>query len=429
VSGLDIFKPVNSIFKGADLKNAKANTIHYGHLLNLEKNIIDEVMISVFHGPKSFTGEDSLEISCHCNRIIIEAILNSLNALGIRLAEAGEFTKRAFLNGRLDLTQAEAVSDLINATNKHAVSNALHILDGRLSKIVDEMRQKMIQTAGLLEIDLDFSEEDLDLVDRNIVKKYIREAVEMMESFLRKSSELRFVNEGIRLAIVGQPNAGKSSLLNALLGRSRAIVSDIEGTTRDTVEETINLNDLTVRLIDTAGIREATDEIEKMGVEISFQAMEKADCVLLVIDALRGFSESDEQIRRKAQELDKKLILVFNKSDLKEAELSGFENALAISSKTEAGLEALKESILALFQTSDLEADENIVVSNLRHEMALKNAIEKLHQAELAIENNFGNEMIALDIREAIEELAKVTGTITSTDVLNDIFQNFCIGK
>jgi tRNA modification GTPase len=429
VSGADIFQDVEPYFKGASLQNASANTIVYGHFLSEKNSIVDEVLVSVFHGPKSFTGENTLEISCHCNRLIIEQILDTLNHAGIRLAEPGEFTKRAFINGRLDLTQAEAISDLINATNKHAVSNALHILDGRLSAIVEEMRQKMIQTAGLLEIDLDFSEEDLDLVDRSIILKYIDQATEMMTSFLRKSAELRFVNEGIRLAIVGQPNAGKSSLLNALLGRSRAIVSDIEGTTRDTVEETINLNDLTVRLIDTAGIREANDEIEKMGVEISYQSIERADCVLLVVDALRGFTHSDEKIRRKAQELEKKLIIVFNKRDLKEADLSGFENAVTISTKTETGLNELKNEISLLFQTSQLEADENIVVSNLRHEMALKNAIEKLAQAKLAIESGFGNEIIALDIRDAIEELSKITGTITSTDVLNDIFMNFCIGK
>lgn len=429
VSGENIFKQINPFFKSVDLEQSEANKVYFGKFRTISGDIIDEVLLTVFHSPRSYTGENSVEISCHCNRIIIEKIIKTLNSAEINLAVAGEFTQRAFLNGKLDLTQAEAVADLIHANNEYAVKNSLNILDGKLSNIVDEMRQKMIQTAGLLEIDLDFSEDDLDLVDLNIVKKYINQSIDMIRSFLKKSDELRFVNEGIKLAIVGQPNAGKSSLLNTLLGKSRAIVSDIEGTTRDTVEETINLSGLTVRLIDTAGIRKSSDTIESIGVEISYESINKSDCVLLLIDSLKGFTEEDKSILEYAKSKNKKVILVFNKSDLKVVDTSEFEDVIKISAKTEYHIAELKQKIVSIFQLDQLEANDDLVVSNLRHELALKNAISFLEKAIVAIDSGYGNEIISFDIRSAIDELGIVTGEIKSTDVLNDIFANFCIGK
>mgnify|MGYP000223744866 CR=1 FL=1 len=429
ISGTDIFSKINPLFKAVDLQKSEANKVYFGKFRDQSGTIIDEVLLTVFHNPKSYTGEDSIEISCHCNRLIIEAILTALNSVGIRLAEAGEFTKRAFLNGKLDLTQAEAVADLIHANTSYASKNALNILDGKLSRIVNEMRQQMIKTAGLLEIDLDFSEDDLDLVDMNIVKKYIQTSIDMMTSFLQTSNELRFVNEGVKLAIVGQPNAGKSSLLNALLGKDRAIVSDIEGTTRDTIEESIYLNGLLIRLIDTAGIRESSDKIEQIGVEISFSSIDKSDCVVLVVDSVKGFSEEDQKIYSYAQSQGKKVIIAFNKADLKVMKPSKYPNSIQVSAKTEYHLDALKEEIVSLFQLDKLEANDDLVVSNLRHELALKNAISFLENATHAIDSGFGNEIISFDIRSAIDELGAVTGEIKSVDVLNDIFANFCIGK
>lgn len=429
LSGSSIFQEVNEYFSAIDLEKSEANKVYFGHFLDSNKQKIDDVLLSVFHTPKSFTGENVIEISCHSNRIIIESILSTLHQSGIRLAEAGEFTKRAFLNDKMDLSQAEAVADLISATNKHAVTNALRILDGKLSKIVSKMREKMIQTAGLLEIDLDFSEDDLDIVDMKTVKKYINESIDLIHSFIKQSSEQRFIIDGIRLAIVGKANAGKSSVLNLLLGKERAIVSDIEGTTRDTVEETINLNGLTVRLIDTAGIRQSNDEIEKIGVSMSYKAIENSDCVILLIDSEKGFSDDDQGILDYAKHYDKKVIIAFNKSDLKSLDLSKYTDAIAISAKTGDALEQLKEKIESFFQIEQLEADENIIVSNLRHELALKETALFLEQAKTAIHHGLGNEIISIDIRQAIEELSKVTGQISTNDILNTVFSNFCIGK
>lgn len=440
LSGKEILTLTNPLFRSIDLINSEANKVFFGKFRDLQHVVIDEVLVTIFRGPKSYTGEDSIEISCHCNRLIIEKILSVLNSLGIRLAVAGEFTKRAFLNGKLDLTQAEAVADLIHANNEYAVKNSLNILDGKLSKIVGEIRQQMIKTAGLLEIDLDFSEDDLDLVDMAIVQKYIDTSINMITSFLKKSDELRFLNEGIKLSIVGLPNAGKSSLLNALLGKNRAIVSDIEGTTRDTIEELINLNGLSIRLIDTAGIRESSDKIEKLGVEISYSSIDKSDCIILVVDSLKGFTSKDKDILDYAANQKKKVLIAFNKSDLKVIDLNelidfdDFDESekcafIKISAKTEFQLDELKNEITRLFHLDQIEANDDLVVSNLRHELALKNSLEFLNKAKMAIDSNFGNELISLDLRSAIDELSVVTGEIKSTDVLNDVFANFCIGK
>jgi tRNA modification GTPase len=436
VSGKNIFKKVRPFFRAKNLENAKTHKIYYGNFRDLEKNIIDDVLISVFHAPKSYTGENSLEISTHCNRIIIEKILKTLESANIRMAEAGEFTKRAFINGKLDLTQAEAVSDLISANNEYSLKNSRNILHGKLSKIVKNMRSQMLEIAGLLEIDLDFGEDDLDVVDLSLVEKKIDKSIHTIESFVKSSSELRFVNQGIKLAIVGQPNAGKSSLLNAILGHSRAIVSDIEGTTRDSVEEVVNLNGLSVRLIDTAGIRRSSDTIEQMGVERSFSSIDKSDLVLIVIDAKKGFDKKDMQILNHANEKDKKSIIAFNKIDLigKKQSLIFDEFpkgtiSIEISAKNDKNIDILKNEIVKLFHLESLETNDDIVITNLRHEIALNNALNFLKNAKTAINSSFGNEMIAFDIRQAIDELGTVTGEISSNDVLNNIFSNFCIGK
>lgn len=427
VSGDNIFDKLNSLFPKKNILTIKKNTAAYTSIHDEQMKKIDDVVLLKFNGPNSFTGEDVVEISCHCNRIIIEHILSELNKKDIRLAEPGEFSKRAFLNQKIDLTQAESIAALIEANNEYAVNNALNILDGKLSTIIEEMRQKLIQTAGLLEIDLDFSEEDLDLVDRNVVSKYIHQSIDMISAFIKKSDELRFVNDGIRLAIVGQPNAGKSSLLNVLLGKNRAIVSDIEGTTRDTIEEILSINGIPVKLIDTAGIRNSEDQIEKMGVQMSYQMIDKSDCVLLVVDSVKGLTEFDHQILSHVDQRNKKRIIVYNKIDLN-PDLKQHEG-ICVSSIYEQGIVELKNQIISLFQTTELETSETIVVSNIRHKLALETAIACLNKAKLAIQSGYGNEIISIDIRDAIDELGKITGEITNNDILNDIFANFCIGK
>jgi tRNA modification GTPase len=427
ISGSNVFKLVSVFFKKLDLESLQPNTIHFARFIDSNK-VIDEIMIAKFRSPKSYTGEDMLEISCHCNRIIVESILSSLHQKGIILAEPGEFTKRAFLNGKMDLSQAEAISDLIHGTNEIAVQNSLNILQGKLSRIVSEMKDQMLKIAGLLEIDLDFSEEDLDLVDRKIVQKKIAESIETIDRFIKKSSELRYLNEGIHLAIVGKPNAGKSSLLNAILGRDRAIVSDIEGTTRDRIEEQYNLDGIPVKLVDTAGIRDTEDKIEKLGVNLSYKSIEQSDCVILVVDSLKGISPEDQAIIGFMEKKNKKYIIVYNKSDLNEVK-TDMQNSISVSALKENNIELLKDLIKSILEITNIDESQDIIISNLRHELALKNAVSFLEKANSAIENGFGNEIIAVDIRDAITELAVVTGEISSTDVLNNIFANFCIGK
>ena len=426
ISGQNIFEIVSKFLKNFQLESLDANSIHFARFFN--ERLIDEVMVSKFTSPKSYTGEDMIEISCHCNRIIVENILSSLHDVGIKLAEPGEFTKRAFLNGKMDLNQAEAITDLIHGTNEIAVQNSLNILQGKLSKIVVEMKEQMLKIAGLLEIDLDFSEEDLDLVDHQIVKKKINQSIETISKFIKKSSELRYLNEGINLAIVGRPNAGKSSLLNAILGRERAIVSDIEGTTRDRIEEQFNLDGIPVRMADTAGIRDTNDKIEKLGVNLSYKSIEQADLVILVIDSTKGFSEEDNEINQFMIKNKKAFITVFNKSDIQEVKHEE-KNKISVSALKERNIEALKTLIKSSLEIKEVDDSEDIIISNLRHELALKNAILFLEKATLAIESGFGNEIIALDIKDAIAELSVVTGEISSADILNDIFANFCIGK
>ena len=429
VSGLSIFKRCKPLFTGIDLSVAEGNRVYFGHWLNSDGIAIDEVLVTVFHNPRSYTGEDVLEISSHCNRIIVERIIESLTDHHIRIADPGEFTKRAFINGKLDLSQAEAVADLIEAGNHYAADNAFHILQGRLSQIVADMRDDLIQTAGLLEIDLDFSEEDLDIVDVEAVNQRLMQIISNMNAFLKRSDELRFINDGIRLCIVGQPNAGKSSLLNVLLGRDRAIVSDIAGTTRDTIEELINWDELTVRLIDTAGIRQTTDQIEKIGVDYAYQTIDQADCVVLVVDSQAGYQEDDHLILKYAIAQEKRVIVALNKTDLTAAPDIDHPHTVAISAKDESGIDELKSMIITVYQANTIREDESIVVTNLRHDAVIRRAILNLERAQEAIKQNLGNPMIAADIREAIDELGEITGEISNTDILNRIFSSFCIGK
>ncbi|MCB0278942.1 MAG: tRNA uridine-5-carboxymethylaminomethyl(34) synthesis GTPase MnmE [Calditrichaeota bacterium] len=428
VSGRDCIAESKSLFS-KNIEKMIANSVRYMTINDRQGDLIDDVLVSVFHGPNSFTGENQIEISCHCNRLIIESILSELNRLGIRLAEAGEFSKRAFLNGKMDLAQAEAIADLIASNNHYSLKNSRNILEGKLSKIVSQMREQMLKIAGLLEIDLDFTEEDLDIVDLQKVDQRIDESIKTIESFVRQSDAMRFINEGIKLSIVGRPNAGKSSLLNALLGRERAIVSDIEGTTRDTIEESISLDGITVRLIDTAGIRQSDDQIEKIGVEYSYRSIEKSDCVIILIDSQKEIHVDDQAIIDKCAAEQKRFVIAFNKTDLVNAPQSDSLDAIAVSAKTGIGLDLLKERIKALYQIDQIEANDDLVISNLRHDLALRNAVEHLKRAKTAIVNKAGNEIISVDIRQALDELATVTGEISSEDVLNDIFLNFCIGK
>ena len=431
VSGAGSLRLVEQCFS-KKLTDKASHTLHFGTIKHLDGSVIDEVLISVFAEGKSFTGEESAEISCHASPYIQQQILQVLLASGFRLAEPGEFTLRAFANGKMDLSQAEAVADLIASQSKVAHEIALKQLRGGFSSELRDLRERLIHFASMIELELDFAEEDVEFADRTELKQLVDEVLLYLRKLIQSFELGNAIKNGVPVAIVGAPNTGKSTLLNQLLGEERAIVSDIAGTTRDVIEETLNIDGLVFRLIDTAGIREGAETIEAIGIERSKEKIRQAQIVLCMADA--GSPTSLEEVTHWANELrsefpDKHIQLVVNKVDISQENIKNCEKeAVLLSAKLGTGLPELRERLVELVVgTTDLANDT--IVSNVRHVDALRRTAESLEKAKYDLEHQITADFIAMDIRQAMHDLGTITGDISTDDLLGNIFSKFCIGK
>lgn len=383
-------------------------------------------------GPRSFTAEDVVEINCHGGVVSTNKVLESIIKAGARIAEPGEFTKRAFLNGRIDLSQAEAVMDLIRAKTDLSMKSALMQSSGYLSRHINKLREYMLNVMALVEFAVDFTEDDEEIdpsIPKN-VEKSLKSGIEEMKVLLKGADAGKIIREGLSLAIVGKPNVGKSSLLNALLREKRAIVTDIAGTTRDIIEEYINLDGVPVKIIDTAGIRETEDVVEKIGVERSREKLEEADLILLVMDSSREISDEDKEIIEQVK--GKKTVLILNKIDLEqkldEKYIKDFENIIRISAKEEIGLDELKQNIKDLFFSGSIET-ESLIISNSRHKQALIRALENAEEALVRVQRNEYLDLVSIYVMSSLKALNEITGNELEEDLVNKIFGDFCVGK
>ncbi|MDP4174242.1 MAG: tRNA uridine-5-carboxymethylaminomethyl(34) synthesis GTPase MnmE [Bacteroidota bacterium] len=427
VSGPKSIEIVDSVFSGKKkLIDSPTHTIHYGNITGENGLLIDDVLVSVFRSPNSYTGEDSLEISTHGNPLIVEKLIGNLLRKGIRLAEPGEFTKRAFLNNRLDLIQAEAVADLINARTEASMRGARNQLDGLLSSKVDSLRNRLLNSSSLIELELDFAEEELEFIENSELRKAIEEIKSEITLLLRSFSFGRVIRDGVNVALVGKPNVGKSSLLNYLLKESRAIVSEIPGTTRDVIREDLNIDGFLFRLFDTAGLRLTEDKIEKEGVQRSRLAVKDADLVVLISDVETGFSkELFSELCTLTDE--KRIIKLVNKIDIKHD--PDLKADSYVSARTGEGIDKLLETLKSRAMGDSGYNEKTAIVTNIRHYYALKKAVEFLENAIISVSQRLSGEFIAVDLRNAIDSLSEIIGQLTSEDVLNNIFSRFCIGK
>ena len=433
VSGTGAKALVSKAFS-KDLQALPSHTVHLGWMRSASGERLDEVLATLFDNGKSFTGEESVELACHGSPYIQQLLLQRLVEVGCRLAEPGEFTKRAFLYGRLDLSQAEAVADLIAAQSKQAHQVALQQLRGRFSSELQQLREQLINFAALIELELDFAEEDVEFADRSSLKQLVASVLQMVRR-LAASFELgNAIKQGVPVAIVGAPNTGKSTLLNQLLGEERAIVSNIAGTTRDVIEEVLNIEGIQFRLIDTAGIRQTTETIEALGIERSQQKIEQAKIVLCLADSgdLTNLQETQEWVESLlGLHPDKHILLVQNKADLDPIKENKESNRsdLQISALTGNGISDLKEKLVKLV-LGDFSIQDETIVSNARHHAALELTAAALDRAQAGLDGQTTADFIAMDIREAMRQLGHITGQIdVDTDILGTIFSKFCIGK
>lgn len=437
ISGEESFQIIDKIFKAKGsgdkkLSTEPSHTIHYGHIYDGDE-MVDEVLVMIMRGPRSFTAEDTIEIDCHGGVLVTKRILETVLKYGARPAEPGEFTKRAFLNGRVDLTQAEAVIDVINAKNQYALKSSVSQLEGSVSRRIKDMREKIIYHIALIESALDDPEHiSLDGYGDTLLET-LSPLKDEIQSLIRSADNGRVLSEGIETVILGKPNAGKSSLLNVLVGEERAIVTDIAGTTRDTLREQIRLEELSLNIIDTAGIRETEDLVEKIGVEKARSAAEGADLIIYVVDGSRDLDENDHEIIDFIQ--DKKALVLLNKTDLDpvvtKERLESLTNhpVILISAKERTGIKDLEEEITSMFYEGKLDFNDQVYITNVRHKNALAEALKSLSMVEQSVRNEMPEDFYSIDLMDAYEQLGTILGESVEDDLVNEIFKKFCMGK
>ena len=430
VSGNNAFKSVEAIFSKS-LSNKTSHTAHFG-LIKDGDRIIDEVLITVFKNPKSFTGEDSIEIACHGSSFIQQEIIKLLLDNGVRMAKAGEFSMRAFLNGKMDLSQTEAIADLISSNSRVQHQVAMNQMRGGFSSDLHILRQQLLDFASLIELELDFSEEDVEFADRSQLENLVVEIKDKITQLIKSFELGNVIKNGVPVAIIGRPNAGKSTLLNTILNEERAIVSQIAGTTRDTIEEKIIIEGIEFRFIDTAGLRHTTDEIEKIGVERAMNELSKSSIYIYLFDMFEmGVDDVKKDLSTLPNHINR--IVVANKSDLvNEDKVSEFNNSninlISISAKEKDSIESLKEKLLKEIKLDEIDENQSIV-TNARHYDALKNSFKAIEKVEQGLQNQITGDFLAMDIRATLDHLGEITGNVTNDELLGNIFANFCIGK
>lgn len=428
LSGIDAIKIVNEVFKGKNLLKVKSHTIHYGHIYNKEE-LLDEVLVSVFKAPKTYTAEDVVEINCHGGSFVTNQILKLMLEKGARLAEPGEFTKRAFLNGRIDLTKAESVMDVIDAESKNALKLANKGLRGDIAELISKKQQELLDIIAIIAVNIDYPEyDDVEEMTNNKVLPKIKALISDLEEILKKSNTAEKIKKGINTVIVGQPNVGKSSLLNAMLRENKAIVTSIAGTTRDVIEGRLNLENITLNLIDTAGIRETFDEVEKIGVDRSKEWLEKAELVLFLIDGSKEIDVEDvllyEQIKKQEH------LVIVNKQDLElKANVDFVNNPIYISTKDSNSIDKLEKEIVSKVLDDNINLDDLTYVSNARQINKLNDAIKALNQAIQAIDEGIYIDFIDIYLQDAWNNLGDILGNVKDGSLLDELFSKFCLGK
>ena len=434
LSGENSFNILEKIFKPKNKSEIKGYSIKYGNIVNAREEVIDEVLVSYFKAPKSYTTEDMCEINSHGGMVIMNQILELCLEFGAELAEAGEFTKRAFLNGRIDLSQAEAVIDVINSKTDKEAKVSLEQLKGNLSAEISEIRKEIISTMADIEATIDYPEYDIEEVTNNRILSVLDDVEMKLKKLESTFDNGKILRDGIKTAIIGRPNAGKSSLLNVILNEERAIVTDVEGTTRDTIEEYIQIDGIPLKIIDTAGIRNAKDEVEKIGVEKASKIAEESDIIIAIFDITRDFNEEDKKILELIKE--KNSIIVLNKIDLNKGSQKNIEimrqmkkPIIKISTKTREGIEDLYKEISQIYKLNEIANDGEIIISNNRHKKLIRNAIKNVNEAKQTILVKMPIDIISSNLKEVLEELGKITGDSVTEDVINEIFSKFCLGK
>lgn len=441
ISGEEAFAVIDKIYRSKKgdkkLSEQQSHTIHYGYICDGEK-IIDEVMVLIMKAPNSYTTEDTVEIDCHGGTLVMKRILETVIKYGARPAEPGEFTKRAFLNGRIDLSQAESVIDVINAKNDFALESSIHQLQGKVKEKIKEIRGKVIHEIAFIESALDDPEHfSIDGYGEELMK-IMKEVSGEVEALLASSENGALLKEGINTVIIGKPNAGKSSLMNVLLGRERAIVTDIAGTTRDVLEEQINLNGITLNIVDTAGIRDTEDIVEKIGVDKAKEYLLNADLIIYVVDSSTELDKNDEEIISMLS--DKKAVILLNKSDLSqvtsEEVLKGVleekkmeKPVISISAKERTGIDKLEDTIKEMFFQGEISFNDEIYITNVRQKTALQSALHSFQLVQQSIENEMPEDFYSIDLMSAYEELGSIIGEAVGEDLVNEIFSKFCMGK
>ena len=436
MSGEKTFKILGKIFQAKTpqkIENIKGYTMKYGHIID-NNETIDEVLVSYFKAPKSYTAENMCEINSHGGNVIVKKILELCLKNGAELAEPGEFTKRAFLNGRIDLAQAESVIDVINAKSDKEAKSGIKQLEGFLSKEIKNIKQEILDVLVNIEVTIDYPEYDTPDVQENEMRNMLESVGKKLEKLEKSFDNGKIIKDGIKTAIIGKPNAGKSSLLNAILKEDRAIVTDIAGTTRDTIEEFVTINGIPLKLVDTAGIRSASDEVEKIGIEKSIKQAEESDLIIAIFDSSKELTKEDIEILNLIK--NKKSIILLNKADLKsvltendERIKSVSKNIIKISALNKTGIDLLYKKIAEMFNLNEINLDNDLLITNVRHKNIITKAIENVKKAIEALNMNMPIDIITIYIKDILEDLGEITGEVVTDDIINEIFSKFCLGK